>query len=140
MDPVLSWEMHIKHVIELCMGILALLNAVHVLPASVMLRVTVFSRARHCAQIYARTNRTAILKLQMFTFAARVISGRRKFNHLSNILQQLRWLNVEQFCKLNDMRLIHKIVITGEPETLHASVSYNYEHSSRRSNSRTFYT
>ena len=80
------------------------------------------------------TNRTAFLKLQkVFNFAARLISGRIKCDHISDVLQQLEWSNVEQFLKLNDVCLIHKILLTGEPETLRASLSYNYEYSSRRS-------
>ena len=58
----------------------------------------VFSYVRYCAQVYAGTNRTVLFKLQkVFNFAARVISGRIKFDHISDVLQQLGWLNVEQF-------------------------------------------
>ena len=57
----------------------------------------VFSHVRYCAQVYASANRTTILRLQkVFKFAARVISGRRKFDHISDVLLQLDWLNVEQ--------------------------------------------
>ena len=69
----------------------------------------------------------------MFKFAARVISGRRKFDHISDVLLQLDWLNVEQLLNFNDICLLHKILTTGEPEALRASLSYNHEHTSRRS-------
>ena len=138
MDPILSWELHIKHVTDRCTGILvALLNAKHVLPANVLPRIIdslVFSHVRYCTQVYASANRTAILKLQkVFNFAARVISGRRKFDHIYDVLRQLEWLNVDQFLKLNDMCLIHKILTTDEPVTLRSSLSYNHEHTNRLS-------
>ena len=138
MDPALSWDLHIKHVTDRCTGILvALLNAKHLLPADVLpliIDALVFSHVRYCAQVYASANRTTILRLQkVFKFAARVISGRRKFDHISDVLLQLDWLNVEQLLNFNDICLLHKILTTGEPEALRASLSYNHEHTSRRS-------
>ena len=138
MDPVLSWDLHIKHVTDRCTGILvALLNAKHLLPADVLpliIDALVSSHVRYCAQVYASANRTSLSRLQkVFNFAARVISGRRKFDHISDVLMQLNWLNVEQLSNFNDICLLHKILTIGEPEVLRTSLSYNHEHTSRRS-------
>ena len=68
MDPILSWQFHIRDITDRCTGILvALLNAKHVLPAGVVPRIIdalVFSHIRYCSQLYAIAKRTAILKLQ----------------------------------------------------------------------------
>ena len=76
MDPVLSWDIHIKHVTDRCTGILvALQNAKHLLPADVLpliIDALVFLMSVYCAQVYASANRTSLSRLQkVFNFAAR---------------------------------------------------------------------
>ena len=108
MDPALSWEPHIKHITDRCIGILvALLHAKHLLPASILPRVIdalVFSHLRYGVQVYGSANRSAIAKLQkVFNFAARVLSSRRKYDHISDVLLQLKWLNAQQFVNYFDV-------------------------------------
>ena len=58
---------------------------------------------------------------------ARVISGRRKHDHISDVLQQLNWLNVPQLVAYFDLNLTHRILTTCLPLSLRNQLSYNRE-------------
>ena len=131
-DPQLSWAPHIKHITDRCIGILiALLHAKHILPASVLPRIIdslVFSHLRYCVQVYGSANRTAIAGLQkVFNFAARVLSSRRKYDHISDVLRELEWLDAHKFIDYFDVCLLHKVLVTGEPQSLRSLLHFNYE-------------
>ena len=131
-DPLLSWEPHLKLVTDQCIGMLvALLHVKHLLPVHILPRIIdclVFSRLRYCVQVYGSGNKTVIGKLQkVFNFAARVLSGRRKHDHISDILRQLNWLDAHQFIAFFDVCMMHKIIRTGEPEALRSRMSFNHE-------------
>ena len=136
MDPTLSFARHIDRLVQKCIGILiGILNVKHVLPPSILLRIIdalVFSHVRYCAQVYGSANRSNIAKLQnVFNFAARVISGRRKFDHISSVLEQLGWLSAEQFLSYSDICLMHSIITSGRPPALRSSLLYNHERAVR---------
>ena len=137
MDPVLSWEVHVNHIIGLCFGILiGLQNAKHLLPQSLLPRIIdslVFSHIRYCAQVYSSANRTTIGKLQKVSnFAARVISGRRRSDHVSDVLRTLNWLNAQQHTAYFDMCLLHRVLRDGEPQALRSQLSLNSQTISRQ--------
>ena len=132
MDPSLSYGCHIDKVIHKCVGILiGILNAKHAIPPSVLIKVIdalVFSHIRYCVQVYGSANRSNISKLQkVFNFAARVISGRRKYDHISHVLNQLGWLSAHQIVSYFDLCLIHSILATGKPHMLRSSLVFNCE-------------
>ena len=62
MDPNLSWEAHIDHIINRCFGILiGLMHIRHFIPLNVLPRVVdalVLSHVRYCAPVYGSANRT----------------------------------------------------------------------------------
>ena len=69
-----------------------------------------------------------IAKVQkVFNLAARVLSGRRKYDHISDVLRDLEWLDAQQFVKFSDICLLHKILTSGEPCAIRSSLSYNHE-------------
>ena len=132
MDPSLSYGCHIDQIIQKCIGILiGILNAKHAIPPAVLPKVIdalVFSHVRYCVQVYGSANRTNISKLQkVFNFAARVISGRRKYDHISHILNQLGWLSAHQFVSYFDLCLMHSILTTEKPQVLRSSLMFNRE-------------
>ena len=52
---------------------------------------------------------SCIYKLQLVqNFAARIVLGLRKYDHISAGLRSLRWLNVKQRLSVNDAVMIHK--------------------------------
>ena len=132
MDPVLSWELHLTAVTNRCIGMLiALLHVKHVLPRDVLPRLIdalVFSHIRYCVQVYGSANQTMLAKLQkVFNFAARVLSGRRKYDHISDVLRRLEWLDAKQFVQFADVCMLHKILMSGEPSAIRSCLTYNHE-------------
>lgn len=86
----------------------------------------VFSHVGYCIQVYGGTSVCAISKIQkIFNFAARVISGRRKYDHISDLLKQYKWLEAPQFIAFSDMCMLYKIVTSGEPTLLASQFSFN---------------
>ena len=69
----------------------------------------VFSRLFYCSSVWSNTSATNIHKLQLVqNFAARIILGLRKYDHISAGLRSVRWLNVKQRLKVNDAVMMHK--------------------------------
>ena len=132
MDQTLSFTCHIDHVLHKCTGILlGILNAKHVLPSFLLPRLIdalVFSHVRYCIQVYGCANKSSIARLQkVFNFAARVLSGRRKYDHLSDVMEQLGWLTVHQLVTYFDICLLHGIISNGKPEVLRSAIMFNHE-------------
>ena len=136
-DSQLSFEPHINHVVNKCFGILVgLMHAKHVLPLHVLPTIVdalVLSHVRYCSQVFGCATKTTLKRLQRVqNFAARVISGRRKYDHISDVIKDLEWLSIGPLVDMNDMCLLHNIIVTGEPEVLRKDVCYNREVSQRR--------
>ena len=100
-DRHLNYQEHIDTVCRKCAGILtALSHARHVIPRSVLPSITqalVTSVIRYCLSVYGSCGVIQINRLQkMLNFCARVISGRRKRDHISDVLAQLKWLSAAE--------------------------------------------
>ena len=56
----------------------------------------VFSKMFYCSSVWSNTSTTNINKLQAIqNFAARIVTRSRKFDHITPILKQLRWIPVK---------------------------------------------
>ena len=132
MDRNLSWDSHIKRVSDRCFGILiGLANAKHVLPREViptLIDSLVMSHVRYCVQVYGSAGSTTIGKLQkVFNFAARIVSNRRKYDHISDVLAALDWFNPRQLVDYSDLCMLHKLVSSGRPYRLSSRYRFNHE-------------
>ena len=71
----------------------------------------VFSRLFYCSSVWSNTSATNIYKLQLVqNFAARIILGIRKYDHISAGLRSLLWLNVKQRLMVNDAQMSQRTV------------------------------
>ena len=132
MDQNLSWHQHLKHVSQRCFGTLVgLAHARHVLPLNVMPRLIdalVISHVRYCIQVYGNCNTELSGVIQkIFNFAARLISNRRKFDHISDVLSSLDWLNSRQFIAYFDLRMLYKIITTDCSSSLSSQYRFNHQ-------------
>ena len=83
-------------------------------------------------QVYGRAGSTTIGKLQkVFNFAARIVSNRRKYDHISDVLTALDWFNPRQLVNYSDLCMLHKLVSTGRPKLLASRYRLNHEVVSR---------
>ena len=136
MDQNLSWNMHLRHLSQRCFGILiGLTHAKHVLPHDVMPRLIdalVISHVRYCIQVYGNCNAEMLYVIQkIFNFAARLISNRRKYDHISDVLDNFNWLNARQFVAYFDLCLLHKIITYSCPSSLSSRYQFNHQVRSR---------
>ena len=132
MDQNLSWNLHLKRLSQRCFGILVgLAHAKHVLPHDLMPRLIdalVISHVRYCIQVYGNCNAEMCCIIQkVFNFAARVISKRRKYDHISDVLDNLNWLNARQFVAYFDLCLLHKIITSSFPSSLSSCYRFNHQ-------------
>ena len=89
----------------------------------------VFSKLYFCSTVWANTSKTKVQKLQKIqNFAARILTGTRKYEHITPVLNNLRWLSVPAMLALYDAILTFKCLRGLAPKYLssrfntHASV------------------
>ena len=79
----------------------------------------VFSRLFSCSSVWSNTSATNIHKLQLVqNFAARIIVGLCKYDHIPAGLRSPRWLNVKQRLIANDAVMMHKCLKRLSPSYL----------------------
>ena len=87
-----------------CLGSLSQINRVkHLFDAATLERIInalVFSKLYYCSPVWSNTSKKNISKLQKVqNFAARIITGGRKFDHITPVLRELNWLSVQSHVK-----------------------------------------
>ena len=55
---------------------------------------------------------------ELLNFGARVISGRRKYDYISDVLKDLRWLDAHNLIRYHRLCLVHSVDTTGRPESI----------------------
>ena len=79
----------------------------------------VFSKMFYCSSVWSNTSATSINKLQAIqNFAARIVTGSRKFDHITPILKQLRWMPVKDHLFYRDALLTFKCMNGMAPTNL----------------------
>ena len=69
----------------------------------------VFSKLLYCSSVWANTTKKNIELLQTVqNFAARIVSGTRKFDHVTPILKQLQWLPIVKQLEVRDAIMVFK--------------------------------
>ena len=96
MDPEFSWEAHIRCSFNRGFGVfIGLMHVRHIITRAVLPKIVdalVLSHVRYCASVYNSANRTNVAKLQrVFNFSARVLSRRRKYDHIPDVIVDLAW-------------------------------------------------
>ena len=78
-----------------------------------------FSKLFYCSSVWENTSKRNLHKLQLVqNFAARVVLGLRKFDHISQGRRSLRWLDVTEKVLFNDLVLAFKCVNGLAPDYL----------------------
>ena len=83
--------------------------------------------------MYGNGTKKNMAKIQkILNFAARVIFGRRKFDHVSDLRERLGWLPAQLMADHRTLCLTHKVLTAGEPVSLAAALCYNGDRRQRR--------
>ena len=122
-DQCMTFTAHTDDVVRRCTGILiGLTHSRHCLPHATLITLVqglVISLIRYCISVYGTCNVTQTARLQkVLNFAARVISGRRKFDHISDVLRDLEWLSAHNLYQYHALTLLKRILTTSMPESL----------------------
>ena len=96
-DSSLSYNEHVTKPVSDCMHRLISINRIkHFLDRKTLLLLInafVFSKLFYCSTVWSNTSKTNIKKLQLVqNFAGRRVLGLRKYDHISEGLNSLRWL------------------------------------------------
>ena len=124
-DGALSWEDHVSELSRRCTGLLTGLSHVrHSLPDGILKTIVtslVLSRVQYCLTVYGNGSKKNFDRIQkILNFAARVIFGRRKFDHVSDLREQLKWMTPTKMVDYQTMVTAHKAIRRREPEALAA--------------------
>ena len=127
-DKCMSWDSHVSRVSRRCMGTLVGLSHVrHHLPECVLTTLAtalVVSQIRYCLSVYVNSTKKNMDRLQkILNFGARVTYGRRKFDHVSDLLDKLGWLRSQQMadvCTVCCKSIAHGVWPAG-PNSLRAT-------------------
>ena len=70
----------------------------------IIINSLVFSKLYYCSTVWAETSQQNIRKLQLIkNFAARIITGKRKYDHISSLIKGLGWMTVQNHLQYRDM-------------------------------------
>ena len=106
-DSSLTFHEHIVKTVSSCFSSLAQINRVkYVFDRSTLITIIntlVFNKFFYCSSVWSNAADTNLLKLQAVqNFAARIICGTRKLDHVTPLLKELRWLPVKSQLYLRD--------------------------------------
>ena len=129
-DKNLSWDSHVSALVKKCNGILIGLSHVrHQIPSSLLPTIVdalVLSHVRYCLAVFGNGSENNMQRLQkVINFGLRAVSGRRKYDHISDVREELGWLTARQLYEVQSLNLLHKIRRTGEPQALASQLSAN---------------
>jgi len=76
-----------------------------------LMNAFIFSRLYYCSTVGSNTTKENIKKLQLIqNFACRIVLGLKKYDHISEGLKSLNWLNVNDRLLVNDLLMVHKCI------------------------------
>ena len=129
-DGTLSWDDHVSDLSRRCTGLLIGLSQIrHYIPDGIIKTLVislVMSRVQYCLTVYGNGSQKNFDRIQkILNFAARVIFGRRKFDHVSDLRDQLRWMTPKTMAEFQTLVTAHKAIQRGEPEVLASMFTSN---------------
>ena len=69
-------------------------------------------------------------------FAARITSGRRKYDHISDIVRELGWLGTAELARNAQLDLLLKVISTEKSNSLASLIYFNHEKKKMKRNTR----
>ena len=123
LDQPLSYDTHITKTVSSCFNQLVHINRIkHVLDRPTLLLLIksfVFTKLFYCSSVWANTSKANIHKLQLVqNFAARIILGLKKLDHISEGLKSLGILKVKDRLDINDAVMVFKCLNNLAPKYL----------------------
>ena len=74
-----------------------------------LINAFVFCKLFYCSTLWSNTSKGNVRKLQLVqNYACRIVTGLRKYDHISEALKFLKWLNVKDKLLFNDFVLMYR--------------------------------
>ena len=123
LDRHLNMDIHANSVVSLCYKFLSDIGKIrHLLSQKdtiLLVHAAISSRLDYCNLLLYGANKTVINKLQKVqNAAARLVSKRRKFESVSDVLVNLHWLRVEARIIFKLLVVIYKCINNMAPECI----------------------
>ena len=117
-DRTLNWDAHVTTITQRRFGILSGLSHLRSrLPSSVisaLVSALVLSQVRYFITIYGNGSKNNLSQIQkIINYGAKVIFGRKKYDHVSDLLRKLRWLSAENLASYHALCAVQKVLRTG---------------------------
>ena len=115
LDPILSWEKHISHVVQKCNALLiSLYRFRHHFSQDILqklINIHVFPHIIYCLSVWGGPNKTQLVRIQKtINFAARVVTGAGRTDRIGPTLQALGWERVERLVEMKDAVKMYKLL------------------------------
>ena len=126
LDQTLSWEPHISSIIRRTNAILVSLFKIrhHLSPdiLKILVQTHVLPHLQYCSSVWGGASKTRLDRLQKVVhFAARLVSGLRKYDHVTPALVALGWPSVQEMIARRDAFNVHRALFAAAaPESLRA--------------------
>ena len=107
-DSHLSWEAHISQVVKKCNYILVSFYRLRHYFTKDALKLLIeafaFTHIFYCLCVWGGANKTQLDKIQkLINFSARIVTGVKKYEHISPSLASLNWPRIEQLVAQRDV-------------------------------------
>ena len=121
LDPVLSWEKHVGHVVQKCNCLLiSFYRFRHHFSQDVLQKLInthVFPYITYCLSVWGGASKNQLFRIQKtINFAARVVTGARRTDRIGPTLQALGWERVERLVEMKDAIKLHKLLSSDHQE------------------------
>ena len=122
-DQTLSWNSHISELKKSCAGKLIQMkqirNCMKRETFSKVVQACVLSSVHYSDIIYGNASKTALHEAQLIqNFAARVVTGNRKFDRVTPALNILQWKRLEEQRRTHRLCLLYKCLNNQAPQYL----------------------
>ena len=112
-DCHLTYNEHIAKTVSTCTYMLRRINRIkHLLDSKTLVFLMntfiVSSSLYYCSTVWSNTTKENIKKLQ--NFACRIVLGLKKYDHITEGLKSLNWLNVNDRLLVNSLLMVHKCI------------------------------
>ena len=114
-DSGLDWERHVSATVQRCYGTLVgLAKLSHQLPfetKKVIIEGLVHPHIRYCLTVWGGCSKSQRHRIQKtLNFAARVVTGIKRTQHITPALETLGWLKVDKILTERDLITIHHLL------------------------------
>ena len=92
---------------------------------------------RYCISVYGSCTETQLHRVQkLVNFCARVVTGKRRYDHVSGAISQLGWLTAKQLVAYHTVCAVERTVKSGRPDSLLQTIGprarQRHDHDTRR--------